>query len=80
MLSERQLREIHAEFMAIPFVADVFSEEIGMDIADIPKDQFRQYLKLAKKFRELACEFASVKSSRLQSKSRERGSIRMRKW
>ena len=71
-ISKSQLMEIDAEFLAIPYVADLFIEELGVDcFSDITRSKFSKTLSLARQFREYAINISSLKKKRLQSKSRE---------
>lgn len=73
-ITYNQFLEISAELVAIPFLADDFFAEVGVEeIMEIPPKKFNEVLSLAQKFREFACELAIHKSRTLQSKSRHSG-------
>jgi len=73
-ITKKQLLKINAEFLSIPYIGDLFIEELGIDcFSDIKREKFIQTLELARQFREYAIGLSVLKRRRLQSKSRERG-------
>lgn len=79
-ITVKQKELIDAEFMAIPFVADIFMEEVQIGcFSEIKRKSFPKTLELAKKFKLYVIGISTLKKRRLQSKSRERGTRNFRK-
>lgn len=73
-ITKNQLMEINAEFLATPYLADQFIEELELVcFSEVPIDKFDEMLQLARQFREYAIGISELKKKRLQSKSRESG-------
>jgi len=79
-ITEKQRRLINAEFLAIPYIADQFIEELGIGcFSEIERKKFWKTLELARQFREYALNISTLKHKRIQSKSRESGKREFRK-
>ena len=65
---------LHAEFIAVPFMADIFMEELGIGcFSEINSCKYHDFVTLARQFREYTIGISVIKNRRLQSKSRESG-------
>lgn len=73
-LTQRQFLELRAELLGMPFMADLFFEEMGIeDLLEIPRNRYHEALSIVTKFRELNCELADFKKRSVQSRSRFSG-------
>jgi hypothetical protein len=79
-ITKKQKIILDAEFLAVPYLADQFIEELKIDcFSDIEQKKFCKMLKLARQFREYALGISTFKRKRLQSDSRHSGRREFRK-
>jgi len=79
-ITKRQRTMLDAEFLAAPYLADAFIDELKIGcFSEIKRKNFWKALQLAQQYRDYAISMSTYREKRLQSKSSERGRRERRK-